>query len=121
MDDDDDSDDLYSVTSTDPTQVAYCDLSTFAVSSSSPAPGQPNDKMSESVTESDMTREPYWSLLSLISPCLHSPLGSDTNEPNWLFAWSPEELQQMQKEDKSVIVVLRCVSTKRPHRAEMIG
>ena len=68
VDEDDESDDLYSVTQTDPTRVAYRDLSMSPVSSSSPAPGQPNGKMSESISESDVTRMPYWALPSLISP-----------------------------------------------------
>ena len=114
MDKDDESDDLYSVTSTETNQVAHCDLSMSPVSSSSPAPGQFSDKMSEANTDSDVTREPHWSLLSLISPCIDSQLGSDTNEPNWLPVWRAVELQQMQQDDKSLKFILNAKLNNEP-------
>ena len=50
-DEDGESDALYSITKTDPIQVAYCELYSLPVSTSFSAPGQPIDKLSETVTD----------------------------------------------------------------------
>ena len=59
VNEDEESDVSYSVKATDLAQVTY---STFLLlgSSSSPALGQPTDKISTPVTKSNVTRVPYW-------------------------------------------------------------
>ncbi|MCG8096512.1 MAG: DDE-type integrase/transposase/recombinase [Candidatus Thiodiazotropha endolucinida] len=103
-DKDDESDVKYSVKKTDPVQVTY---GTFLPlnSSSSPAPGH-NDKKPVSHSGTGETQGTDWPFSSLISPIIDTPNVVGLNEPNWIPSWTPEELQQMQREDKSVKLIL---------------
>lgn len=104
MDEDGESDVQYSVKATDPAQVTDCTYLPLD-SSPSPAPGH-SDKIPVPQCGAGETQGQDWSFLSLISPTIYPCEVADTNECNWLPSWSPEELQEMQRKDKSVKLIL---------------
>ena len=104
MDEDDESDVQYSVKATDPAQVTDCTYLPLDSSFSS-APGH-SDKIPVPHCGTGETQGQDWSFLSLISPTIYPCEVADTNECNWLSSWSSEELQEMQREDKSVNMIL---------------
>ena len=89
---------------TDPAQVTDCTYLPLD-SSSSPAPGH-SDKIPVPHSGTGETQGQDWSFLSLISPTIYPCEVADTNECNWLSSWSQEELQEMQREDKSMKMIL---------------
>ena len=101
MDEDYESDVQYSVIATDPARVTDCTYLSLD-SSSSPAPGLP-DKVPVPCCGTCETQGQDWLSLSLISPTIYSCEVVVTNECNWLPSWSPEEFQEMQREDKAVL------------------
>lgn len=93
-----DKDSTDSTSKTDPVQVTY---GTFLplTSSSCPVPGHSDRKPGphSGVGETQGQEGPF---SSHISPIIDTPNVVDLNEPHWIPSWNPEELRQMQKEEK---------------------
>ena len=100
LDEDEGADNRQSVTSTDETQdnISY----QFPITPSSPAPGPKDRKALAVATGADCN---YQSTIGPILPEIETHDIRDST-PNWLPAWSSDELIQMQKDDASISFII---------------